>query len=432
MNMYEIISKKKRGESLTHEEIDFFVRGYTRGEIPDYQASALLMAICLLGMNEAETLSLTSAIAESGDSVDLSPFGTLSVDKHSTGGVGDKTTLIVAPLVAALGCKVAKMSGRGLGHTGGTVDKLESFPGYKTALTPNEFFSQVEKIGIAVTGQSGNLAPADKKIYALRDVTATVDSIPLITSSIMGKKLPSGAHNIVLDVKFGSGAFMKELCDACALADSMVKVGNLAKRRVRAVISNMNVPLGRAVGNSLEVSEAIAVLKGAGPSDLRTLSLTLSAEIVSLAFEISREEAMARVTEALDGGIAYKKFVEWISRQGGDPAYAENPELFPKAKYSRDIISDCDGYVFFMDTEKIGATATALGAGRRKKDDVIDLSAGITVRKKTGERVEYGEVIATLYSNKSSAFKEAESLYRSAVEISKEKPKEEKLIYKII
>ena len=432
MNMYEIISKKKRGESLTNEEIEFFVCGYTNGEIPDYQASALLMAICLMGMNEEETLNLTMAIAASGDSVDLSSFGTLSVDKHSTGGVGDKTTLIVAPLVASLGCKVAKMSGRGLGHTGGTVDKLESFPGYRTSLSPSEFFDQVEKIGIAVTGQSGNLAPADKKIYALRDVTATVDSIPLITSSIMGKKLPSGAENIVLDVKFGSGAFMKDADDALALAESMVRVGNLAKRKVSAVISNMNRPLGRAVGNSLEVIEAIAVLRGEGPDDLRELSLTLASEIVSLAFDISREEGMAKVTEALDSGLAYQKFVEWISLQGGESAYAENPELFPKAKYSHDIISGCDGYISFMDTEKIGATATALGAGRRTKEDIIDLSAGILVSKKTGDAVSCGEVIATLYSNDKNCLAEGEKLYISALEFSHKKPKEESLIYEII
>ena len=372
------------------------------------------------------------AIASSGDSVDLSEFGELSVDKHSTGGVGDKTTLIVAPIAAALGCKVAKMSGRGLGHTGGTVDKLEAFPGYDVSLSPERFRRQVRDIGISVVGQSGNLAPADKKLYALRDVTATVDSIPLITSSIMGKKLPSGAHSIVLDVKCGSGAFMKTADDATVLAEKMVRIGNMSGRRTAALITNMDVPLGRAIGNSLEVKEAIEVLRGGGPSDLIEVSLELSAILVHLAFKMPVSEARECVRRAIDDGLAFEKFKEWIAAQGADPSYAENTKLFECAKYSRSITAAADGYISAMDAEMIGEAAVALGAGRETKDDMIDFTAGIVLEKKTADRVATGDLIATLYTSDKTKLDTAEKLFRSAVSFSETAVQKEKLIYKFI
>ena len=318
MRFYDIIAKKRHGRALTDEEIDFFFKEYTGGNIPDYQMSALLMAICTMGMSAEETARLTAAIAASGDMVDLSRFGALTADKHSTGGVGDKTTLIVAPLAAALGCKVAKMSGRALGHTGDTVDKLESFPGYNVALSPEEFLDTVERIGLSVVGQSGNLAPADKKLYALRDVTATVDSLPLIASSIMGKKLAAGAHSIVLDVKFGSGSFMKTPESAKNLAEAMVDIGKKNGRAVSALVTNMDSPLGYAVGNILEVKEAIATLRGEGPGDLTEICIALASEMAHLALGIPIETAEAMATEALESGVAYNKFKEWISAQSGE------------------------------------------------------------------------------------------------------------------
>ena len=432
MNMYEIITKKKQGRRLSEEEIRATVLGYTEGNIPDYQISALLMAICLKGMDEDETRALTVAIAESGAQIDLSEFGELTVDKHSTGGVGDKTTLIVAPIAAALGCKVAKMSGRGLGHTGGTVDKLESFPGYRTELPSEEFFAQVRDIGIAVVGQSGGLAPADKKLYALRDVTATVDSIPLITSSIMGKKLASGSRSIVLDVKCGSGSFMKTAEEARALAKSMTDIGRAAGRRVSAVITNMDLPLGYAVGNSLEVIEAIEVLSGRGPADLRQVCVTLASEMVSLCLGYTEKEARAAVEECIKSGAAKAKLCEWIAAQGGDERLVRDPSGFPTAKFSREVIAPVDGFVTRMNAEQIGHSSVKLGAGRVKKGDAIDHSAGIILCKKTGDRVARGEVLAVLYTNGAEALDEAEAALLRAYELGAEKPESQVLVYDIL
>ena len=432
MDMYEIITKKKHGEALTREEIEAFVKGYTDGDIPDYQASALLMAICFKGMTDEETFALTDAIARSGEEIDLGAFDTLSADKHSTGGVGDKTTLIVAPIAAALGCKVAKMSGRGLGHTGGTVDKLESFDGYNTSLTPAEFFSQVQRCGIAVIGQSGNLAPADKKLYALRDVTATVDSVPLIASSIMGKKLAAGSHNIVLDVKYGSGGFMKTPESAVELAEKMVKIGNMKGRNVAALITNMDIPLGHAVGNILEVREAIATLSGNGPADLSEVCLSLASTMAHLALGISIKEARKRAEDALYSGKALEKFAEWIAAQGGDTSVIYDICKFKCAKYTLEVKAECDGYISKMDTEHIGHIAVLLGAGRLTKDDEIDHSAGIVIEKKTGEMVKRGDVLATLYTNKESALAAARDELIRSYTVSDTAPSEHALIYKTI
>ena len=432
MRMYDIIENKRNGRELSKEEIEFFVKGYTDGTIPDYQASAFCMAVYFKGMTEKETVILTESMANSGDTVDLSMFGSLSADKHSTGGVGDKTSLIVAPIAASLGAKVAKMSGRGLGHTGGTVDKLESIPGYKTTLSEDEFLSQVEKTGIAIIGQSGNLTPADKKLYALRDVTATVDSIPLIVSSIMSKKIAAGSKNIVLDVKCGSGAFMKTLKDAEILANKMVKIGNGCGRNTAALITDMDRPLGSAVGNSLEVIEAVKVLKGEVENDLKEVCLSLAAKLISLVLSLSYEESLKRVTDALESGKAYCKMKEWISAQGGDAAFIDNTELFEKAEYSYEILSDSDGYISAMDTEKIGLSSVILGAGRASKEDKIDFSAGIIIDKKTGDKIKKGEKIATLFTNNETSLQDAEKTYLSALTVSAEKPEEKPLIYKII
>lgn len=432
MHIYDIISKKKRGEELSDEEISFFIDGYTNGSVPDYQASALLMAICWQGCTNREMATLTQAICDSGDVVDLSSLGDTTVDKHSTGGVGDKTTLILAPIVASLGAKVAKMSGRGLGHTGGTVDKLESFPGYKTSLEAEDFLEQVKKIGIAVIGQSGNLAPADKKLYALRDVTATVDSIPLITSSVMGKKLASGSRSIVLDVKCGSGAFMNNPDDAVALAENMVEIGYARGRRVSALITNMDVPLGHAVGNILEVKEALEVLSGRGPDDLREVALSLAGEMVRLSLGIDALEARRRCEGAIEDGSALLKFFEWIEEQGGDASYAKDPSLFPTAPVKREVYAEVAGYITGMNTEAIGLSAVALGAGRATKDDVIDLTAGLLIAKKTGDIVEAGDLLATLYSSDSARLDDAERIYRGALTVGDSVPKAFPLIYKVI
>ena len=337
--MYNIIRKKRDGKALSKEEIFKMINEYTAGKIPDYQMSAFLMAVYFQGMNDEETSFLTEAMAHSGEMVDLSCFGTKSSDKHSTGGVGDKTSLIVVPIAASLGCKVAKMSGRGLGHTGGTVDKLESIPGYRTILEGEEFLSLAEKTGIVICAQSANLAPADKKLYALRDVTQTVDSIPLIASSIMSKKLASGAKNIVLDVKVGSGAFMKDIKEARLLAECMVNIGKNNRRKIRALITNMDVPLGNAVGNSLEVIEAIEILKGKGDKNLRDISCALAAQMVSMCFDISYEEALIKANDAIDSKKAYDKMHRWIKAQGGDEAYIEDTSLFKKASVKEDIFS---------------------------------------------------------------------------------------------
>lgn len=432
MDVYGIITKKKQGSELSREEIFFIGEKYVSGEIPDYQIAALLMAIYFNGMSDRECADLTEAITESGDKIDLSAFGALTADKHSTGGVGDKTTLIVAPIAASLGCKVAKMSGRGLGHTGGTVDKLESIPGYKTSLSPEEFYAQVEQCGISVIGQSGNLAPLDKKLYALRDVTATVDSIPLIVSSIMGKKLAAGSQNIVLDVKYGAGAFMKSAEDAELLAEKMVEIGKRCGRRVTAVISDMDTPLGANIGNSLEVKEAVSVLRGEGVADLREVCLTLASEMVSLVRKIPFDEAFALARESLESGKAYEKLLEWISAQGGDVSYIEDTEKFPKPAFSEEIRAAQDGYITAMNAEALGTVALNLGAGRRTKDDVIDHAAGIILKKKTGDAVKLGDVIATLYTNKSDALDSAKAAFQNAIVISDDASIKRPLIYKVI
>lgn len=429
MLMYDLIVKKKRGQSLTEDEIDFLARGYLSGEIPDYQMSSFLMAAVLKGMDEEETVALTRAIEESGDRIDLSHLGSQTVDKHSTGGVGDKTTLILAPIVAAAGARVAKMSGRGLGHTGGTVDKLESFPGFSTSLSAEAFDRQVSEIGLAVTGQSGNLAPLDKKLYALRDVTATVDSLPLIASSIMGKKLASGARSIVLDVKYGSGSFMKSAEDAKALAEAMVKIGKSRGRRVSALITSMESPLGRCVGNILEVKEAIAFLKGDAPEDLYRVCIALATEMVHLALCIEHKEAERRCLEVLRSGEALDKLCAMISAQGGDAAFVRNPSLFPEAKYQIAVKAPFNGYIAAMDSEVIGGVCVTLGGGRSKKEDSIDYTAGIEVLKKTGDRVRAGDTVAILHTRKEDARFDAVSRYLSALTPSHEPPEAARLIY---
>lgn len=432
MRMYDIIKKKRDGQELSEEEIRFFVDGYTNGEIPDYQAAALCMAIYFNKMSEKETACLTLSMAHSGDTVDLSAFENKSVDKHSTGGVGDKTTLIVAPTVASLGCVIAKMSGRGLGHTGGTVDKLESIEGFNTSLSPESFFEQVKKIGIAVIGQTGNLTPADKKLYALRDVTATVDSVPLIASSIMSKKLAAGSHTIVLDVKYGSGAFMKTPDAAEELAREMVKIGKNCGRNVAALITDMAKPLGKNIGNSLEVIEAVEVLRGNGPEDLKEVSISLATEIVSLSKEIDEAEARSLVEAALSSGKAYEKLLEWVECQGGNAEWIKNTDLFPKAKYSFDILSEAEGYIGSMDSEAIGIASVLLGAGREKKSDTIDMSAGLRVEKKTGDFVKKGDLLATLYTSNEALFENAVKKYIGALSFTKEKPEHIPEVYSIV
>jgi len=432
MRIYDIILNKRNKKELTDGEIAFFVSGYTSGEIPDYQASALLMAIYFNGMTERETATLTDAMARSGDTVDLSCFGELSADKHSTGGVGDKTSFIVGPIVASLGGKVTKMSGRGLGHTGGTVDKLESIPGYKINLSNEEFISQVDKVGMAIIGQSGNLTPADKKIYALRDVTATVDSIPLITSSIMSKKIASGSHSIVLDVKVGSGAFMKTPEDAKILAENMVKIGKRCGRNMAALITNMDSPLGNTVGNALEIKEAVAVLKGEQGGDLKDICIELSAAMLSLIYGISLGVAREKALQALQSGKAYEKMFEWIGAQGGDTAYIEDTSLFPKSAFEYEVTSDCDGFIISMDTEGIGVASVILGAGRMKKDEKIDYSAGIVINKKTGDKVSKGDTLCTLYTNDENAIEQAKKRYLSSLTFGQNKKEAEPLVYQVI
>lgn len=429
MRMYDIIHKKRCGLALDEGEIRFFVEGYTRGDIPDYQASALCMAICCRGMTSGETAVLTDAIMRSGDVVDLSMFGDLSVDKHSTGGVGDKTSLIVAPVVASLGGKMAKMSGRGLGHTGGTVDKLESIAGYRTSMTREEFIETVKNVGVCVVGQSGDLAPADKKLYALRDVTATVDCVPLIASSIMGKKLAAGAKSIVLDVKAGSGAFMKTVDDARKLADEMIRVGTMCGRNVRALVTNMDIPLGHNVGNSLEVAEAVRVLRGEQKGDLYEICVALASNLVSMFKKISVQESQLMVVKSIESGAAFAKMKEWIAAQGGDVSMIEDTSELPRAPYSREIASPCDGYISHMNTEGIGLCASLLGAGRVNKGDSIDFGAGIELAKKTGDYVGKGEKIATLHASNEALFADAKEKFISSLEFSDKKTGKPQLIF---
>ena len=432
MRMYDIIEKKKHGLSLTKDEIFEMIKAYTAGDIPDYQMSAFCMAVYFKGMTDQEIFDLTEAMATSGDTVDLSIFGDKSVDKHSTGGVGDKTTLIVAPIVAACGGIVAKMSGRGLGHTGGTVDKLESFPGFHTSLSPEAFTAQVQKCNLAVIGQSGDLAPADKKLYALRDVTATVDTIPLIASSIMSKKLAAGTKSIVLDVKCGSGAFMKTPAEAKALAEMMVKIGRAHGRNTHAVISNMDIPLGHAIGNALEVTEAIEVLTGHGPADLREVCLTLATLMVAASCHISAEEAQKATLSALDSGAAHQKFCEWIEAQGGDVAYARDPSRFGTAAYSLDLVTEADGYVLSCNAEDIGLAAMMLGAGRETAASVIDPRAGILLYKKPGDAVKAGDVIARLLTERKDSLTAAGDKVKAAIRFTDQTVDTGKLIYEII
>lgn len=431
MRMYDVISKKRAGEALSAEEIRFFVDGFTSGEIPDYQASALLMAICLRGMDDGEIVAMTKAMASSGDTVDLSRLRN-TVDKHSTGGVGDKVSLVVAPLAAALGCTVAKMSGRGLGHTGGTVDKLESIPGFRTEISPAEFFDIAEKVGACIVGQSGNLAPADKKLYALRDVTATVSSVPLIVSSIMSKKLAAGAGSIVLDVTVGSGAFISDINDARVLADKMVTIGKAAGRNIAAVMTDMDAPLGTAVGNSMEVAEAVEVLSGKGPADLREVCIAIGAEMIMLAVGGDERSCREKCAQALSDGSALAKFKEMVAAQGGDTSYIDDTSKFKKSVFTIDVVAEDDGFISSMDTARIGEVSVMTGAGREKKGDAIDFSAGIEILAKTGDKVKHGDVIARIHTSRESAGEDCVREYLSAITISGKAPEKRPHIWGII
>lgn len=428
MRVYDLIKKKRDGKILSEQEIRFFVDGYVRGEIPDYQASALCMAIFYKGMTVDETTSLTFAIRDSGDKLNYSQIDGIRVDKHSTGGVGDKTSLVVAPIVASLGVKVAKMSGRGLGHTGGTIDKLESIQGFNTDLDSKTFIDTVNRVGIAIAGQSSTLAPADKKLYALRDVTATVDSMPLIASSIMGKKLCADDDCIVLDVKTGSGSFMKTLKDSKELARLMVSIGKKAGKKMLALITDMDIPLGYAIGNSLEVKEAIQTLRGLGPSDLTEICVELATNMLALAGVGAEQDCKRKVLDVISDGTALDTFIKMVKAQGGNTEWIKNPELFPTAKFTRQVVASKDGYIQRVDTEGYGLCALTLGAGRNTKEDKIDYSAGIMLRKKTGDRVKCGDVIAVLYTNDSSKLDSAEQKFIESTFISTSKPILRKLI----
>ncbi|WP_067728185.1 pyrimidine-nucleoside phosphorylase [Oceanobacillus damuensis] len=429
MRMYDIIEKKRNGQALTKEEITFFIDGYTKDEIPDYQISALLMAIYFQDMNEEERAALTMAMVESGDQIDLSAITGIKVDKHSTGGVGDTTTLILAPLVASVDVPLAKMSGRGLGHTGGTIDKLESVPGFHVELSNDEFIDLVNRNKVAVIGQSGNLTPADKKLYSLRDVTATVNSIPLIASSIMSKKIASGADGIVLDVKTGAGAFMKNLDESKALAHAMVSIGNRVGRKTMAVISDMSQPLGFAIGNALEVKEAMDTLQGNGPEDLTELCLTLGSQMVVLAGKADTiEEARGKLQDNLHNGKAFDKFKRFLMSQGGDASVADNPDLLPQASHKIELPAKSSGVVGKMIADELGTAAMMLGAGRATKESEIDLSVGIVLRKKVGDTVSEGESLLTIHSNRQSVEDVIEKLYQS-IDISNGNVKAPDLIY---
>ena len=429
MRMYDLITRKRNGEALNKDEINYLIAEYVKGTIPDYQMAAFLMAVYFQGMTEEETLAMTLAAAHSGDMVDLSDIDGVKVDKHSTGGVGDKTTLIVAPIVAACGVKVAKMSGRGLGHTGGTVDKLESIPGMRISLSREEFIKVVQETGLSVVGQSGNLAPADKKMYALRDVTGTVESIPLIAVSIMSKKLAAGNDCILLDVKTGSGAFMKTVEDSVKLAQEMVKIGVNAGKNTMALITNMDVPLGHNIGNSLEVIEAVETLKGNGPKDLTDICIELSANMMVLAGIGNPEECREKAREVIDNGKALQKLADMVAAQGGDAEVIYHPEKFEKAAYMKDIKALCPGRIVSMDTEGCGIASSLLGAGRETKESLIDYTAGIILHKKTGDKVETGDILATLYTGDETKFEAAEKRFYDSLMIADQAGKEEKLIY---
>ncbi|MBL7475930.1 pyrimidine-nucleoside phosphorylase [Bacillus paralicheniformis] len=431
MRMVDIITKKQNGEELTTEEIQFFIKGYTDGSIPDYQASALAMAIYFQDMTDRERADLTMAMVNSGETIDLSAIEGIKVDKHSTGGVGDTTTLVLAPLVAALDVPVAKMSGRGLGHTGGTIDKLEAIKGFHVELSKDEFINLVNRDKVAVIGQSGNLTPADKKLYALRDVTGTVNSIPLIASSIMSKKIAAGADAIVLDVKTGAGAFMKTDEDAVNLAKAMVRIGNNVGRQTMAVISDMSQPLGFAIGNALEVKEAIDTLKGEGPEDLTELVLTLGSQMVVLAKKAETlDEAREKLIDVMKNGKALQKFKDFLQNQGGDSSVADNPEKLPQAAYKIDIPAKEAGVVSEIVADQIGVAAMLLGAGRATKEDKIDLAVGIMLRKKVGDAVEKGEPLVTLYANRENVDDVIAKVYDN-IQIA-EKAEAPKLVHTVI
>ncbi len=421
MRMYDLIMKKKEGQSLSGDEIRYFIEGYTKGEIPDYQISALLMAICFQGMNKQETVDLTLAMRDSGEVLDLGKIHGVKVDKHSTGGVGDKTSLALTPIVAALGVPVAKLSGRGLGHTGGTIDKLECFPGFTTALSDEQFVENVNTIGIAIAGQTADLAPADKKLYALRDVTATVNQISLIASSIMSKKLASGSDAIVLDVKTGNGAFMKELKDSVALAKEMVSIGQLAGKKTAAVITDMDQPLGLAVGNSLEVKEAIDTLNGKGPEDFKAVVYALGAQMLQFGGRASsKEEAVQLMDQVIADKSALHKFAEFVKAQGGDVSYVYEPEKLPKADMIVEVCSDTAGYVKRILAENIGIACMTLGGGRETKESDIDLAVGIILKKKIGSSVAQGDCIAEIHANDAAKAQKVKKMILDAYEISKE------------
>lgn len=433
MQMYDLINKKKNNEELTKEEIEFIVEGYTKGDIPDYQMAAFLMAVCLNKMSHEETANFTIAMANSGDILDLKAIHGVKVDKHSTGGVGDKTSLVLSPMVASLGIPVAKMSGRGLGHTGGTIDKLESFPGFSTDISSKQFIDNINRIKLAIIGQTANLAPADKKIYALRDVTATVDNISLIASSIMSKKIASGADVIVLDVKTGNGAFMKNYEDSLALAKEMVQIGTIANKPTYAVITDMNQPLGRAVGNALEVKEAIETLSGEGPEDLLEVSITLASYMLLGAGRVKTpEEGRELLLDTIKNRTALDKMAEFVRAQGGDSEFVYNPELLKTASIQYDIKAPRDGYVKEIRTDEVGMASLILGGGRVTKDSKIDLSVGIIIHKKLGDKVSKNEPLATIYASDDNKRKEAKKRLLNAYVIDKEKPKTPPYIYSIV
>jgi len=433
MGVCEIIWKKRDGETLSYREIEYLIHGYTRGDIPDYQVAAWLMAVYFRGMNKQETVDLTMAMVKSGETIDLAEIEGIKVDKHSTGGVGDTTTLVLAPLVAAAGVPVAKMSGRGLGYTGGTLDKLESIPGFRIDLSREEFLNNVKTIGLSVMGQTADLVPADGKIYALRDVTATVDSIPLIASSIMSKKLAVGAEAIVLDVKTGGGAFMKTVEYSLALAKAMVEIGQAVGRKTIALVSDMNQPLGLAVGNALEVGEAIAVLQGKGPEDLRELSLELGAAMLYLANKAgSLEEGKEKLLTFLKNGQALAKFAQMIEAQGGDPRVLQDPSLLPQARIKEELTAQESGYLVQLEAQKVGLAAMALGAGRERKTDCVDPAAGVLLQKKVGDWVEKGEVLAVLQTNEAGKLAAGREKLAAAYTIASWPQTKAKLIYQTV
>ena len=433
MNTVDIITRKRNGCELSDEEIRHMVMNYTEGELPDYQMAAFLMAVYFKGMSRAETVALTRIMKNSGDVVDLSRISGIKADKHSTGGVGDKTTLIVGPVAAACGVKVAKMSGRGLGFTGGTVDKLEAIPGFRTSMDEERFIEQVNSIGIAVIGQTGHIAPADKKIYALRDVTATVENLSLITSSIMSKKLASGSDAILLDVKCGGGAFMKEESEAVKLAELMVDIGKAEGKNTKAVITDMNQPLGRAVGNSLEVAEAVDVLKNRGPEDITELSVYLAGMMIYMSGKADDIEAgISKAGQSLADGTALEKFRELVKAQGGDPGITEDPALFAESRYKMQLNASQSGYVYEIDAMQAGLASQHTGAGRERKEDDVDHAAGVYFHKKTGEKVEKGEVLCTVYGDNMKKNEKSLEVLKNSVKISRKRPEPYKLIKQIV